>query len=67
MFGPAGPVERVLCLGAALLLLYLSTVPVLIGLGLLAAAVLAHLVLRRPAPAGTADEPLVPSSSEGKS
>ena len=64
MFGPAGPVERLLCLAAALLLLYLSPVPVLIGLGLLAVAVLAHLVLRRRAPAGGAS--LITSSSEGK-
>ncbi|XVQ07454.1 TRAP transporter permease [Spirillospora sp. CA-255316] len=47
MLGPAGPVERLLAAGAALALLNLRPGTVAAGLGLLAAAVLVHLVLRR--------------------
>ncbi|MDQ3733506.1 MAG: TRAP transporter fused permease subunit [Actinomycetota bacterium] len=47
MFGPAGPIERVLCLIGALALLYLETTAVLIGLGILIAAVLVHLFTRK--------------------
>ena len=50
LIGPAGPVERVLCLVAAVLLLYLSTGPVIAGLALLATAVVVHLVLRTSSP-----------------
>ena len=46
LFGPAGPVERGLCLVAAVLLLYLSTGPVIAGLAVLAVAVVVHLLLR---------------------
>ncbi|MEU6998375.1 TRAP transporter fused permease subunit [Nonomuraea sp. NPDC046570] len=45
--GPAGPVERVLCAVAALLLLVLSPVPVLAGTGLAVAALAVHLILRK--------------------
>ncbi|MFC5747509.1 TRAP transporter permease [Actinomadura rugatobispora] len=47
MLGPAGPVERLLAAGAALALLHLRPASVAAGLGLLAAALLVHLVLRR--------------------
>jgi TRAP transporter 4TM/12TM fusion protein len=50
----AGWPERALAGVAAVLLLYLAPVPVLVGLGFLAAAVVVHLLLRRargPAPA----------------
>ena len=47
MFGPAGPIERVLCLIGALALLYLETTAVLVGLGFLAAAVVVHLLTRK--------------------
>ena len=46
LLGPAGPVERGLCLVAAVLLLYLSTGPVIAGLAVLAVAVVVHLLLR---------------------
>jgi len=47
MFGPAGPVERILCLIGALALLYLEPTTVLIGLGLLVAAVAVQLLTRK--------------------
>ncbi len=49
LFGPVGPVARTFCLVAALLLLYLETLPVLIGLGVLAAGIAVHLLSRRSA------------------
>lgn len=58
MFRPAGLVERVLCLPAALLLLYLDPISMAIGVALVAAAVAYHLVVREPAAA----EPVEPSS-----
>jgi TRAP transporter 4TM/12TM fusion protein len=45
--GPARWPERVLCAVAGVLLLYLEPVPVLIGLGMLALAVVVHFTLRR--------------------
>jgi TRAP transporter 4TM/12TM fusion protein len=45
----AGPVERVLCLLAALLLLYLEPATIAAGAGLLATAVVVHLFASRPA------------------
>ncbi len=45
--GLAGPVERVLCGAAALLLLVLSPVPIAIGAGLVLLALAVHLVRRR--------------------
>jgi TRAP-type uncharacterized transport system fused permease subunit len=42
----AGPVERALCLPAALLLLYLAPATIAVGIALLAAALTAHLLLR---------------------
>jgi TRAP transporter 4TM/12TM fusion protein len=42
----AGPVERVLCLPAALLLLYLAPATIAVGIALLAAALTVHLLLR---------------------
>ncbi|MDH2426557.1 TRAP transporter fused permease subunit [Sphaerisporangium sp. TRM90804] len=45
--GPAGPVERALCGAAAVLLLFLSPVPVLAGVGALLLAVALHLVIRK--------------------
>lgn len=47
MFGPTGTLDRVLCVPAALLLLYLEPVSILAGLALLAAAVLIHLGTRK--------------------
>jgi TRAP-type uncharacterized transport system fused permease subunit len=47
MFGPTGPVERWLCVPAAVLLLYLEPVSMAIGFVLLAVAVLLHLVRRK--------------------
>jgi TRAP transporter 4TM/12TM fusion protein len=47
MLGPAGPVERVLCAVAAVLLLVLSPTPVLVGLGAVVMALVVHLVLRK--------------------
>ncbi|MGH3919333.1 MAG: TRAP transporter permease [Pseudonocardiaceae bacterium] len=49
---PAGPAERVLCLAAALLLLYLEPATIAVGATLLAAAVVIHLLTSR-APRGT--------------
>ncbi|GGM90442.1 C4-dicarboxylate ABC transporter permease [Thermopolyspora flexuosa] len=48
MIRRAGVPERVLCAGAALVLLYLEPIPVVIGLALLAVALGVHLALRRP-------------------
>ncbi|TNC46579.1 TRAP transporter permease [Mumia zhuanghuii] len=58
MFGPTRRPERLLCVPAALLLLYLVPVSIAIGLALFAAAVLLHLVGRRhhpsaPSPSST--------------
>ncbi|MDT7782646.1 MAG: hypothetical protein QOF58_1065, partial [Pseudonocardiales bacterium] len=47
MFGPTGLVERVLCVPAALLLLYLEPVAMIAGALLLAVAVGIHLVHRK--------------------
>ena len=47
MFGPTSNLERLLCVPAALFLLYLEPLSILIGLALLAAAVLLHLATRR--------------------
>lgn len=47
MFGPTGLVERLLCVPAALLLLYLDPTTSAIGAALLLAAVAIHLVRRR--------------------
>ncbi|MCG5218221.1 TRAP transporter fused permease subunit [Streptosporangium sp. KLBMP 9127] len=46
LIGPAGPIERVLCAVAAILLLFLSTGPVLAGAGVAILAIAVHLVLR---------------------
>ncbi len=46
MFGPTRPVERGLCLVAALLLLYLEPLSIALGAGALALAVVVHLVMR---------------------
>jgi len=60
MFGPTSMVERVLCVPAALLLLYLEPLSMALGASLLVLAVLVHLVHRRrstpqpPQPADTA-------------
>jgi len=50
MFGPTGLAERVLCVPAALLLLYLEPVAMVLGAALLALAVGIHLVRRRRSP-----------------
>jgi TRAP transporter 4TM/12TM fusion protein len=47
LFGAAGTPERVLCVPAALLLLYLQPLTVAVGVAFLVAAVGVHLVLRR--------------------
>ena len=47
MFGPTSLLERVLCVPAALLLLYLVPTSIAIGFAVLAVAVLLHLVRRR--------------------
>jgi len=47
MFGPTGLLERLLCVPAALLLLYLEPMSMLAGFVVLAAAVLIHLARRR--------------------
>lgn len=47
MFGPTGRTERILAVLAALFLLYLEAVSIAVGLGLLAVAVLIHLMTRR--------------------
>ncbi|MEU0479476.1 TRAP transporter fused permease subunit [Streptosporangium sp. NPDC006013] len=46
LLGPAGPVERVLCAVAAILLLFLSPLPVLAGAVVLIVVVSLHLVTR---------------------
>jgi TRAP transporter 4TM/12TM fusion protein len=46
LLGPAGPIERVLFAVAAVLLLFLSTTPVLVGVGVAVVASAIHLVLR---------------------
>ena len=53
MFGPTRPVERVLCLGSALLLLYLVPTSIAIGAGMLGAAVVLHLIARGRNPSTT--------------
>jgi len=58
LLGPAGSPERVLCLIAALLLLYLEPLPVFIGLGVLSAGIVVHLLTRRTRRA--ADERVTP-------
>jgi len=50
MFGPTTVVERLLCVPAALLLLYLEPVAMIAGASLLALALVLHLVLRRRTP-----------------
>ena len=50
MVGPARWPERALCAIAGLILLYLEPFWVAVGLGVLAAGVVVHLVLRRTAP-----------------
>lgn len=47
MFGPAGPIERFLCLVGGLFLLYLETTAVAIGMGVLVVAVVVHLATRK--------------------
>jgi TRAP transporter 4TM/12TM fusion protein len=47
MFGPTGTLERVLCVPAALLLLYLEPVSIAAGLVLLAIALAVHLIRRK--------------------
>jgi TRAP transporter 4TM/12TM fusion protein len=51
MFGPTSIVERVLCVPAALLLLYLEPASIVAGFVLLALAVGVHLITRRRTPA----------------
>ncbi|UYM03964.1 TRAP transporter permease [Solicola gregarius] len=46
MFGPTGLIERVLCLPAALLLLYLEPISIAIGVALLVVAAAYHLAVR---------------------
>jgi TRAP-type uncharacterized transport system fused permease subunit len=50
MLGPANAVERVLALGAALLLLYLAPLTIALGGALLVAALATHLVRRKLGP-----------------
>jgi TRAP-type uncharacterized transport system fused permease subunit len=50
MFGPTGLLERVLCVPAALLLLYLEPIAMVLGAVLLALAVGVHLLRRRRSP-----------------
>jgi TRAP-type uncharacterized transport system fused permease subunit len=60
LLGPAGVPERVLALVAAVLLLYLETTTVLLGLGALVLAVVVHLLgrsRRRPPPTSVPDDP----------
>ncbi len=47
MFGPTSAVERILCIPAALLLLYLAPLTMVAGFALLGLAVAIHLVRRR--------------------
>ncbi len=47
MFGPTGHVERILCVPAALLLLYLAPTTIIAGFVLLGLAVVVHLLRRR--------------------
>jgi TRAP transporter 4TM/12TM fusion protein len=56
----AGPVERVLAAGAAVALLYLRPGSVAVGLGLLAAAVVVHLLVTRSTPHDPDPEPPQP-------
>ena len=55
MFGPAGPIERLLCLVGALFLLYLEPTTVFIGLGILLVAVVVHLSTRKSRAASKSD------------
>lgn len=57
MLGPTGLTERVLCVPAALLLLYLEPMSALAGLGLLTAACAVHLWRRRADRSGSPAEP----------
>lgn len=50
MFGPAGTLERALCVPAALLLLYLEPMSIGLGITLAVLAVLVHLARRRRSP-----------------
>ncbi|MDQ4039964.1 MAG: TRAP transporter fused permease subunit [Actinomycetota bacterium] len=55
LLGPAGPVERILCLVGAFFLLYLETTTVLVGFGLLVAAIVVHLLTRKSHPTPDSD------------
>jgi len=57
LVGRAGWPERLLCVPAAGLLLYLNPVTIAVGVGLLAVAVAANLITRKP-PAESPDQPL---------
>jgi TRAP transporter 4TM/12TM fusion protein len=57
LVGPARLAERLICLPAALLLLYLQPVTIAIGLGLFAVAVAVHLIARTVTRPVTSDEP----------
>lgn len=57
MLGPTGALERVLCVPAALLLLYLEPVSIVAGFALLLTALLVHLVRRRGSRRGSGDHP----------
>jgi TRAP transporter 4TM/12TM fusion protein len=57
MFGPTGLLERVLCVPAALLLLYLEPVAMVAGAALLALAVVVHLIHRRRSGTTSVPEP----------
>jgi TRAP-type uncharacterized transport system fused permease subunit len=65
MLGPAGLPERLLCAGAAVLLLYLRPATAIAGLVLLAAALALHLALRGRR-ADRATEPLAARTAEPK-
>ena len=62
LVGRAGWPERLLCVPAAGLLLYLNPVTIAVGVGLLAVAVAVNLITRKP-PAESPDQP--PPDSPG--
>ena len=57
LFGRAGWPERLLCVPAAALLLYLNPVTIAVGAGLLAVAAAVNLVMARRPPAESPDQP----------
>lgn len=64
ILGPTSPVERVLCVPAALLLLYLEPMSIALGFGLLVVALAGHVVRRKATHANRIREPARPDRTD---